>query len=239
DEAANRIRTEVDPDANIIIGSTLDPEMAGAMRVSVVATGIDAEPRADVRPDTVRRTTPAEGPVAVPPAPAPAEPAPAAVMEADDAPQEDANTVAEEAIRAFVPPRDPQRAPQHEEAPAAAPTAQTALPEPAMRRGEPTPETLRRLQAAVNKMPGDQIGHAGPRQHPLGTGQDDPDNRGALNRLIHRMTGQATPQTSPARSVDPRESRTTPELERPQADGLNEDEQARIDVPAFLRRQAN
>jgi cell division protein FtsZ len=42
DEAANRIREEVDPDANIIVGSTLDHEMEGAMRVSVVATGIDA-----------------------------------------------------------------------------------------------------------------------------------------------------------------------------------------------------
>jgi cell division protein FtsZ len=41
DEAANRIREEVDPDANIIVGSTLDPDMEGRMRVSVVATGID------------------------------------------------------------------------------------------------------------------------------------------------------------------------------------------------------
>jgi cell division protein FtsZ len=41
DEAANRIREEVDPDANIIVGSTLDTAMKGMMRVSVVATGID------------------------------------------------------------------------------------------------------------------------------------------------------------------------------------------------------
>jgi cell division protein FtsZ len=42
DEAANRIREEVDADANIIVGSTLDTDMEGMMRVSVVATGIDA-----------------------------------------------------------------------------------------------------------------------------------------------------------------------------------------------------
>ena len=42
DEAANRIREEVDPDANIIVGSTMESSMAGRMRVSVVATGIDA-----------------------------------------------------------------------------------------------------------------------------------------------------------------------------------------------------
>jgi cell division protein FtsZ len=43
DEAANRIREEVDPDANIIFGSTFDEKLAGRMRISVVATGIDAE----------------------------------------------------------------------------------------------------------------------------------------------------------------------------------------------------
>ena len=43
DEAANRIRDEVDPDANIIFGSTFDEQLEGSMRVSVVATGIDSE----------------------------------------------------------------------------------------------------------------------------------------------------------------------------------------------------
>ncbi|MBX9696583.1 MAG: cell division protein FtsZ [Alphaproteobacteria bacterium] len=42
DEAANRIREEVDPDANIIFGSTFDETLSGKVRVSVVATGIDA-----------------------------------------------------------------------------------------------------------------------------------------------------------------------------------------------------
>jgi len=42
DEAVNRVRAEVDPDANVIFGSTFDPNMEGRMRVSVVATGIDA-----------------------------------------------------------------------------------------------------------------------------------------------------------------------------------------------------
>lgn len=44
DEAANRIRQELDPDesdANIIVGSTQDPTMEGTIKVSVVATGID------------------------------------------------------------------------------------------------------------------------------------------------------------------------------------------------------
>ena len=43
DEAANRIRAEVDQDAYIIVGSAFDESLDGIMRVSVVATGIDAD----------------------------------------------------------------------------------------------------------------------------------------------------------------------------------------------------
>ncbi|WP_374384078.1 cell division protein FtsZ [Dongia sp.] len=42
DEAANRIRDEVDPDANIIFGSTFDQVLDGKIRISVVATGIES-----------------------------------------------------------------------------------------------------------------------------------------------------------------------------------------------------
>lgn len=43
DEAANHIRKEVDNDAIIIFGAIIDPKMEGVMRVSVVATGMEAE----------------------------------------------------------------------------------------------------------------------------------------------------------------------------------------------------
>ncbi|MFQ5773148.1 MAG: cell division protein FtsZ [Kiloniellaceae bacterium] len=43
DQAANRIRDEIDPEANIIFGSIFDQSLEGRMRVSVVAAGIDAE----------------------------------------------------------------------------------------------------------------------------------------------------------------------------------------------------
>lgn len=43
DEACNRIRDEVDADANIIFGSTFDESLQGVMRVTVLATGIDTE----------------------------------------------------------------------------------------------------------------------------------------------------------------------------------------------------
>jgi cell division protein FtsZ len=50
DEAANRIREEVDPDANIIFGSTFDDSVQGKIRISIVATGIDAAPRPTTKP---------------------------------------------------------------------------------------------------------------------------------------------------------------------------------------------
>ena len=55
DEAATRIREEVDQDANIIVGATFDESLEGIIRVSVVATGIDtasasARPAATIAP---------------------------------------------------------------------------------------------------------------------------------------------------------------------------------------------
>ncbi|WMT89888.1 cell division protein FtsZ [Pelagibacterium sp. H642] len=96
DEAASRIREEVDSDANIILGATFDESLQGKVRVSVVATGTDAlmvqaldpvKPNAARQPLQARR--PAEGqpqPQAAAPAQAPRaeQPAPAAADMSDD-----------------------------------------------------------------------------------------------------------------------------------------------------------
>ena len=50
DEAANRIREEVDSDANIIFGATLDETLNGRVRISMVATGIEAAAAVQPRP---------------------------------------------------------------------------------------------------------------------------------------------------------------------------------------------
>jgi cell division protein FtsZ len=50
DEAATRIREEVDPDANIILGATFEEELEGIVRVSVVATGIESAGQAAAAP---------------------------------------------------------------------------------------------------------------------------------------------------------------------------------------------
>ena len=97
DEAANHIRDLVDPDANIIWGSAFNPELEGRIRVSVVATGIEADAAPAAAPaeptrsfsfgarktDDTTSFRPSEPqqqaqPVAATPAPAPVTPAPVA-----------------------------------------------------------------------------------------------------------------------------------------------------------------
>jgi cell division protein FtsZ len=58
EQAANRVRAEVDPDANIIFGNTILDDMEGRIRVSVVATGIDAELTKMPLPEKVRALHP-------------------------------------------------------------------------------------------------------------------------------------------------------------------------------------
>jgi cell division protein FtsZ len=77
DEAATRIREEVDPDANIILGATFDESLEGIIRVSVVATGIDRA----MNQDAGKTFQPVQKPIirpsaAVAPAPAAVQPAP-------------------------------------------------------------------------------------------------------------------------------------------------------------------
>ena len=60
DEAASLIRAQVDEDANIIVGSALDDDLDGIVRVSVVATGVGSQ-LASVTPP-LARTKPAEPP---------------------------------------------------------------------------------------------------------------------------------------------------------------------------------
>ncbi len=60
DEAANRIREEVDPEANIIFGSAFNADLDGTIRVSVVATGIEQnsllnQQKPNVQPSTIQQ----------------------------------------------------------------------------------------------------------------------------------------------------------------------------------------
>ncbi|MBC7987375.1 MAG: cell division protein FtsZ [Sphingomonadaceae bacterium] len=82
DEAANHIKELVDPDANIIWGSAFNNDLEGRLRVSVVATGIEAEARAEPAPARVfafPSARPVEEPQII--APEAAEPEPEPVIE--------------------------------------------------------------------------------------------------------------------------------------------------------------
>ncbi|WP_343527997.1 cell division protein FtsZ [Sphingomonas sp.] len=91
DEAANHIRELVDPEANIIWGSAFNPELEGRIRVSVVATGIDADVKAAPSPSEAQRSSFSTGGMARsktedtpsyrPSEPAAATPVPAAPVE--------------------------------------------------------------------------------------------------------------------------------------------------------------
>ena len=230
DEAANRIREEVDPDANIIVGSTLDTTLEGVMRVSVVATGIDAGQARSFRTPPVRAevVTPrfeqsevesedyklpeltfAENESSVS---TNSELIPdAAVLREETVQSEDLVPTNEEETLINV--NDPEHS-----------ISYVGLSEP----GTPSPEAMARLRAAVEKVP-------------LETKPNEPvepsvaeiaeKRKFGFNSLINRMTGQheavdRSEVSAPSTVIDQ-------EFEAEK--GVNE----RIDIPAFLRRQAN
>jgi len=239
DEAANKIREKVDPEANIIVGSTLDTNMEGKMRVSVVATGIDAAvktndmpvPRRPMSTPLVQNVT-AETRAAAPAA----QPEPKVARQStpeptlfDDEPVEEptfdarAATVAAEADLPPVAYR-PRQEPDIE-----APTDSFVAPQrPAV--GTPSQETLDRLRSAAARS---GSGLAKP-----STAYDEIDETakprmGGLNSLISRMTGQ--PEGAARERAQPPVAALREEAPAPKADP----DQDRIEIPAFLRRQAN
>ncbi|MBM9594610.1 cell division protein FtsZ [Roseitranquillus sediminis] len=227
DEAANRIREEVDPDANIIVGSTLDADMEGRMRVSVVATGIDAVEGYAETPMPRRRMT--AQPQAKPePQPEPVvDQAPAEPVVAQEAPRPEPQPVRIQSPEPdlFEEPAEPTTAdglpPPAYQRPAAAQTPQVAPLQTPRAPGQPSAEALARLQAAVRKVP------PGTQPVPGGTASADRRHFG-INSLIGRMTGHESRHGVAHGQVAPEES-----------DEAMSGEDERIEIPAFLRRQAN
>ena len=257
DEAANRIRDEVDADANIIVGSTLDTSMEGVIRVSVVATGIDCA--AAEQSEHVPRRTLAEPLSPAAPEPELAEPAPA---ESEFEP---------EPVAAEM--HDPEPAPPPEAAVAAAPEPEPELivddalaeqdwsaPDSAAAQapeqgwhGEsaevhdfgsaqpggfeereevvPSPEVMARLERAVMN---DPSASGQPAERSAAAPAERPAERpGGFNGLIQRMIGAGDEPARPAAAEEPRLSAGA------QAPQGAESEEDSVEIPAFLRRQAN
>ncbi|MEP4197425.1 MAG: cell division protein FtsZ [Aliishimia sp.] len=275
DEAANRIREEVDPDANIIVGSTLDPEMSGMMRVSVVATGIDATeniadmpvPRRSMSAPLTQNVSveaePAPAPVAAEPVVATtaapvatqaeiAAPTQTPVAEAAESPSffdGSVPTQAQATAPAAYEAKDELPAPAYQPTPAPfEPTAETLEAQPeefvaprAPAPGTPSPEAMARLRAATERAtPAQQAQPQGAAPATPNAGGDKP--RFGINSLINRMTGHAEAGQAPTAAPSPRQQppvqRSAP-AHAPQPAQAQDADQDRIEIPAFLRRQAN
>jgi cell division protein FtsZ len=246
DEAANRIREEVDPEANIIVGSTLDPDMEGAMRVSVVATGIDAvaaTAEVPVPRRSMAEPLKAEAPKAAPlqePAPAPVAAQPVAAQQPDrtlfdtaPAPAPQRHHV-EDVADELPPPAYQPRPAVARELHVEDDVSEFVAPRP-RQPGTPSPEAVARLQAAVNKQPAAPAGYQRPPMQPAQRPAPQPmaeKPRFGINSLINRMTGHGQEHAPmPTRQAA---------IPQPQAyDDEPEQDQDRIEIPAFLRRQAN
>jgi cell division protein FtsZ len=249
DEAANVIRDKVDSDANIIVGSTLDPDMDGSIRVSVVATGIDAA--AAMAEVPAPRRTMAEPLTQNPQVSQRVEIAPQG-PQGDDLPPRRVGTPLAESRPAAPAPRieDEMPAPAYQRKEAAQPMALNVkedagfiaprAPQGAS-RGQASPETLERLRRAVE--------NKGERQQPQPAPQEPvraQSRMAGLGRMLERMAGhsdQAAPKPA-AGSISERVNERVAvrarqqdadfdDLASPDASGDN------VEIPAFLRRQAN
>ncbi len=254
DEAANRIRDEVDPDANIIFGSTFDPGMEGEMRVSVVATGIDVREATADKPHRVAASRPA-----------PQRPAPVSQRGADAvaairrpvAPAAAASRAVAEARPAAV-----------EEAPVAMAEAEE-LPE----QSDLVAEVEAEIAAEMPQAQSAQMEAAEPRMAAAGGGgrvataasaQGRGEGRSAVGSWLNKLRGSRTTAredaapaqrsattrrpvpastAAPARPV----AQPTPASRQPALKGLDGEAAPEaqhgsddlLEIPAFLRRQAN
>lgn len=289
DEAANRIRDEVDPEANIIFGSTFNGEMEGSMRVSVVATGIEAGERQERPPfqnssshskpqqtaggaqkrenrseqNPGRFSFPASTPrVAASPAAAAArqeEPAPAA-QAAPSVPkftrarsseavavryeQEPEQSAPEFALEV----QEPERAPEPTPAPRAAEPRmheEESYDEPHVADGEPSFVPPRAAQPSQRShyvsRPMDEDRVAG-RPVRRNSEESREESGGRRKSFFQRMTNMGNERPTreeapaPQRRVEVTESKKADIRDTKAATGGEEDY---LDIPAFLRRQAN
>jgi len=260
DEAANRIRDEVDPNANIIFGSTFNENMDGLMRVSVVATGIDADIMVKPRTTTISLVTDnapqhidtpehaaverVEAPTVAElaevdfdiPAPRPAprpEPEPVAEIEPevtmdDDMFDRPAPATAEmDAPFVAPPPIEPAPAPEPEARPeafaaAALANASRAKPAPAKKaEGGRAASLFKRVTRAARDLTeasGKKPANAPARSEPKISADRREAGRNAEIKPVQPRIG----------GLDPADGQLAP----------HSDEEL-LEIPAFLRRQAN
>ncbi len=292
DEAATRIREEVDQEANIIVGATFDEGLDGIIRVSVVATGIDqaimaGQPHATIdsrlaeltqklRANTQRlneRHEQPHAPAAAAPVEAPAAARPqSAKTAAPAASLPPAGTIEDVTIRPlppkpslFIDPAEDHAPPAHE---AAGPqTFVPPMPErPPVRPRMPRIEELPLpAQNQLRASRGDAPDRASPEKRrtsllqrlaAVGLGRREEDEDGPAPEPRAAMPIPPRAALAP-RPVEPRppapepvsEYAKRPPVPRPAPQGLdhhgrpapvhNSIDEDQLEIPAFLRRQAN
>ncbi|MEP9388683.1 cell division protein FtsZ [Mesorhizobium sp. KR9-304] len=274
DEAATRIREEVDQDANIILGATFDEELEGVIRVSVVATGID-KTAAEIAaaPISIRQAPakPAQRPAAAAagearPAAAPIEAPRAADPVADAIRQAEINAAVMAARPAPQPVDDFQpvsklfQQPQPVQQQPRPPVAPVADVRPAPVAAQPQPAMAAPRMPKVEDFPPVVRAEVEAKRNPV-----DHESTGPMGLLKRLTTGLSRREEEPARlqPAAPREPKLrqpAPEARRvaaqdpqlyaprrgqldehgrlsPQPRSVQEDDQ--LEIPAFLRRQAN
>jgi cell division protein FtsZ len=279
DEAVNRVRAEVDPDANVIFGSTFDPTMEGRLRVSVVATGIDAG--AAVQPAPLRQPTldvirggasasmrkPSLGGFGAMNTPAPiwAAAAPAAMMH----PVSMTATAEKLEPAAYDMPVEPEPAPEPvmEAMPETVAVAYEApAPEAAAAPAFFQPEPVdRSAESFIPPRPMDNPQRPAPVQHAVQPQTPAPAEKKRSFSLFERVTGAARraenagapPAPAPQQRSIPTLGTTTPTrgsmtesniapasqprlgIDAPVRPKVSTPEDDLLEIPAFLRRQAN
>lgn len=261
DQVANRIGNEVDPEAHIIFGSTLDPVLEGKMRVSVVATGIDADVSAQPRPvlsvvpDAEAQLPPVPVPVPEPTPDIAAEPThaiddppsagtgedpadgDAAAMEGAEAPAAEVESAAEQ--ETFF---EGAQEPAEEEEPAdrslVADSSMRAANERAVEKPKRSPQ-LRRRPSLLERMAG--VGQSRKQQNPAPV-NPEPANPEPAEVPAPEPTAAPKPASQENSAAAAASAPRQPEFEGVEpaatAPGAVSDEDL-LDIPAFLRRQAN
>jgi cell division protein FtsZ len=274
DEAANRIREEVDPEANIIFGSTFDESLEGRIRISVVATGIDAAAMAQPRPvislvsDRSRPEAVAAAVSALPPQPAAAAMGSIAAAAAAMATAPQPVIAGTSALAMAQPQPQPQAVAQP------LPQAQPAVPKPVPQAPLETPsvsqaETIERAivrdDAFIPPKPVEPQVRPTTAAAPVGSpdpfaaaamangGRGQPAYKMRTPSLFERVTGvgrgrAASAEPAPVRAgpVAPT-APAQPAAAQPRLGPLDpadrvtvsKGEEDLLEIPAFLRRQAN
>jgi cell division protein FtsZ len=280
DEAATRIREEVDQDANIILGATFDEELEGVIRVSVVATGIDkSAAEIAAAPISIRTapqkpvSRPAAGPVESRQAPAQqpvyeqrgidpvaeaiqqAEANAAAMAQARPAPVAHADDFRPQSKIFQAPPAQPVQHPvlqQLQPAPQPREMMQREAPQPV----QMAPQRMPRVEDFPPVVKAEVDAKSRPVDH------ENSGPMGLLKRLTNGLTRreEEPARLQPAQPREPKLRQAAPEVRRlasqdaqlyaprrgqlddqgrltPQVRPTHDDDQ--LEIPAFLRRQAN